>query len=158
MVLNSLHKALTRSNGTYASWHKQPVHMVTHWGAFAAVSIIVFTGLLNQINTSLAEANTLYTAQSIEALRLNRLMASAYTEPNQQQILFIFKKGVSSVTQAKVLKRQGIVLVEGTNSLGVMVGTIASSDTPEEAVRRLADMESDYVSAAMVDYIGVKSR
>lgn len=158
MIFNSLHSALVKSSGTYASWHKHPVHLVTHWGIFVAISVMLFTGLLNQINISLAETNASYTAQSIEALRLNRLIAPAYAEPNQQQILFIFKKGVSQATQAQVLKRQGIMLVKGNNALGVMVGTISSSDTPEEAVRRLNDMESAYISAAMVDYIGVKSR
>ncbi len=154
----SLHAKLAKSSETYASWHKNPVHHIAHWGLFIATSAVIFTGLLNQITISLSETNTAYAAEAVSAIKLNRLITPAYAEPNQQQILFIFKKGVSQATQAQVLKRQGITLVKGTNALGVMVGTISPSDTPDEAVGRLNDMESAYVSAAMVDYIGVKSR
>ncbi|HTK32948.1 MAG TPA: hypothetical protein VL335_00145 [Candidatus Paceibacterota bacterium] len=158
MFLHTLHEDLVAKNPVYSSWHKQSVHHVAHWGLFLAISVVIFTGLLNEINASLAETNTAYLAQSVAALRMNRSMTPVTVEPNQQQILFIFKKGVSQATQAQVLKRQDIALVKGTNALGVMVGKISSSDTPEEAVRRLSDMESAYISAAMVDYIGVKSR
>ncbi|MES2314499.1 MAG: hypothetical protein V4524_00990 [Patescibacteria group bacterium] len=157
MFFNTLHSTLAESNPAYASWHKHPLHAITHWSAFFALSLIVAAGLLQQISITIAESGVISTssAQALSALRANR---TTYIDPNQQQILFIWKSGVSKATQTQVLKREGITLVQGTNPLGVNVGLITDSDTPEEAVQRLSDIESAYVSAAMVDYIGVKSR
>ncbi len=129
-----------------------------HWSAFFALSLVVAAGLLQQISTTIAESGTalVSSVQAVNTLRVAH--NTSYTDPNQQQILFVWKSGVSKATQAQVLKREGVTLVKGTNPLGVSVGLIDDSDTPEEAVQRLSDLESDSVSAAMVDYIGVKSR
>ena len=45
-----LHKLLVRKNKFYASWHRNPLHILVHWGIFLIASALVTTLLLTAIS------------------------------------------------------------------------------------------------------------
>ena len=152
MFFHKIHKDLTESSKSYAIWHEHPLHSAVHWSALFAIAILITLSLLQQISASFAAVSH----TSLSAAALSRPSAQSVREPAQDHILFSFKSGVGSSIQSKILREENIKLAKSSNLLGLLVGIISLDDTPNEVVRRLMTNDSEYINAAMVDYIGVK--